>query len=199
MNISAIVTAAGLSKRMGKQNKLLLDFNGKPLLHYIIDELLRSNVGEIIVVCGHEKESVMASLVNKKVKICFNENYKSGLTSSIQCGVKFAESNSDAYLIALSDMPFIKAELINKLIEKFHLNHRDESSKQIVVPQIKNRNSHPAIFSKDFKTAILAHQKNNGCKQIILDNMERVIFVKLDNERFGIDIDDLPTLEKYKQ
>lgn len=199
MNISAIITAAGLSTRMGEVNKLLVDFRGKPLLHHIVDELLETNVAEILVVTGFEKEKIEKSLHDKKVKSCFNENFKSGLTSSIQTGLKASSPNSDGYLIALSDMPFIKTKMIDKLLHTFHENKKVQDLKQIVVPQINKRNSHPTIFSNHYKKDILAHQNPNGCKQIILDNLDRVFFVKLENEMAGIDIDDLPTLNKFRK
>ena len=58
--VSAVVLAAGLSTRMGR-NKLLLTFRDKPLVVHAVDTLLASKVGEIIVVLGHERCLVRAT------------------------------------------------------------------------------------------------------------------------------------------
>ena len=47
----AIVPAAGMSVRMG-QNKLLLTFQGKPLIAHAVDTLLASAVDEVVVGAG---------------------------------------------------------------------------------------------------------------------------------------------------
>ncbi len=48
---SAIVLAAGESKRMGRP-KQLLDFGGKTLLQMVLDNLLFSRLEEVILVMG---------------------------------------------------------------------------------------------------------------------------------------------------
>jgi molybdenum cofactor cytidylyltransferase len=57
MFISAIILAAGESKRMGR-TKQLLDVGGKPLLQLILDGILPTDVDEIILVLGHEAERI---------------------------------------------------------------------------------------------------------------------------------------------
>jgi CTP:molybdopterin cytidylyltransferase MocA len=59
--IAAIVPAAGMSTRMGR-NKLLLAFEGKALIAQAVDTLLESEVDEIIVVLGHEADKVKEKL-----------------------------------------------------------------------------------------------------------------------------------------
>jgi molybdenum cofactor cytidylyltransferase len=51
--IAAIVPAAGMSTRMGR-NKLLLPFKGKPLIVHAVETLLASKIEEVIVVLGNE-------------------------------------------------------------------------------------------------------------------------------------------------
>jgi hypothetical protein len=72
----AVVPAAGMSVRMG-QNKLLLTFQGKPLIAHAVDTLLASAVDEVVVVLGHEADRVREKLRGKKVR--FIENPDCGL------------------------------------------------------------------------------------------------------------------------
>ena len=67
--IAAIILAAGQSRRMGSQNKLLARLNGKPLVARAVETALASNADEVLVVTGHEAVAVRddhATLVAKR-------------------------------------------------------------------------------------------------------------------------------------
>ena len=85
--ICAVVLAAGLSSRMGVQ-KLLLPFGGKTVIGHIVDQLLASTVGEVHVVVGHEAERLSAELSGRAVSFVTNPEYKSGMLSSVRCGLR---------------------------------------------------------------------------------------------------------------
>ena len=52
--MTAIVLAAGLSRRMGEANKLLLPFGKKTVLETTLDNILSSNIEVVLIVIGHE-------------------------------------------------------------------------------------------------------------------------------------------------
>ena len=56
--LTAIVLAAGMSRRMGGENKLLLPFDSKTMLETTLDHILAANVEEVIVVIGHDAEKI---------------------------------------------------------------------------------------------------------------------------------------------
>ncbi len=60
LSISAVLLAAGESRRMGAANKLLLDIKGEPMLRRAARVLTGSTLGEIVVVLGHEHKAVGA-------------------------------------------------------------------------------------------------------------------------------------------
>ena len=64
---TAIVLAAGSSIRMGLENKLTLPYSSSTILETVIDQLLASDIDEIIVVLGHEKEKIKNSLDKKRL------------------------------------------------------------------------------------------------------------------------------------
>ena len=185
---SAIILAAGLSKRMGEENKLLLPFRGKALFLHMIDEVLGSEVEEIVVVVGYESEKIIKALGERNVKIIYNANYGKGLTSSIQAGVLACNKNTKGYLICLSDMPFVKIKHINLILNEI------ENKYLIIIPTIKNKRSHPIYLSQVYQAEILKHENPNGCKLIIKNNKEQIKFISFE-EDFSQDID---TPEAYK-
>ena len=56
--ISAILLAAGQSKRMVDENKLLKKYKGLPLIKHAIQNILNSSIDELIIVLGHQKEVI---------------------------------------------------------------------------------------------------------------------------------------------
>ena len=70
--ISAIVLAAGLSTRMGKENKLLLPFGNKTLIEHQVHVLLQTKVSEVIVVVGHEAGLLIDVLKEKPIRLVKN-------------------------------------------------------------------------------------------------------------------------------
>jgi molybdenum cofactor cytidylyltransferase len=185
---SAIIVAAGLSRRMGKENKLLLPFQGKALFLHMIDEVLRSEVEEIIVVVGYESERIIKALGERNVKIIYNPQYEQGLTSSIQAGVLASNKNTKGYLICLSDMPFVKTKQINLIFNEIGNGY------SIIIPKINNKRSHPIFLSQTYRSEILNHKNPNGCKLIIENNKGQIKFISFE-EDFSQDID---TPETYR-
>ena len=97
--LNAIVLAAGSSRRMGK-NKLLLPYKGRPLLAYVVGNILAAKLGSVIVVTGHEAELIGEALKGLPVKLVHNPRYEEGMTSSIQTGVA-AAADGEGYMICL--------------------------------------------------------------------------------------------------
>jgi molybdenum cofactor cytidylyltransferase len=96
--ISAIILAAGMSKRMGRP-KQLLQLGNKPLIRIVVENVLASAVDEIIVVTGCEAEGVGAAIKDLPVKITFNPDYQQGQGTSLAVGVKQLDKNTEAFLV----------------------------------------------------------------------------------------------------
>jgi len=56
--ISAILLAAGQSKRMHSKNKLLKKYKKNYLINHILKSLIKSRVNRIIIVLGHENRKI---------------------------------------------------------------------------------------------------------------------------------------------
>ncbi len=114
--IKAILLAAGQSKRMKSENKLIKLYKNKPLINYSLNVLTKSKVNKIIIVLGHQhKELKKIIKKNKKIIFTYNKNYKKGMASSIKIGLKKISKNDKGFIVAQSDMPFVKQSDINKI------------------------------------------------------------------------------------
>ena len=114
--IKVILLADGLSQRMKSENKLIKLYKNKPLINYSLNVLTKSKVNKIIIVLGHQhKELKKIIKKNKKIIFTYNKNYKKGMASSIKNGLKKISKNDKGFIVAQSDMPFVKQSDINKI------------------------------------------------------------------------------------
>ncbi|MFK7810545.1 MAG: NTP transferase domain-containing protein [Saprospiraceae bacterium] len=195
-NYSIILLAAGLSKRMGVQNKLLLPFRGTTLLEFCADRLLSLRAREIIVVTGHQAPQVQFRLADRPFVFTFNRSYKKGMTSSIQQGVSVCDPKSAGALICQGDMPNLEVQDL-QLIEKTILELMSKNKKGIVQPRIKKRLGNPVFFTRNYFNDILTHEEPNGCKSIIQKNKEYLVKIKLNNKNAFADIDTKSDYGQY--
>ena len=64
--ISAILLAAGQSKRMDGENKLTKNIWGIPLVKHSVKNILDSSIDELIIVLGYQKEIIEDLLIKIK-------------------------------------------------------------------------------------------------------------------------------------
>ena len=132
--IKIILLAAGLSKRMKSENKLIKLYKNKPLINYSLNVLKKSKANKIIIVLGHQYKEVKKIIKkNKKIIFTYNKNYKKGMASSIKMGLKKVSKNDKGFIVAQSDMPFVKQSDINKIC-------RSIKTKKFLVHALKYKN-----------------------------------------------------------
>jgi molybdenum cofactor cytidylyltransferase len=182
--ISAILLAAGESKRMGRP-KLLLTWGDCTIIEKSVDTLLASKIDELIVVLGYQAQAALKRLRARRLKAIINRQYRMGMSTSIQRGLGQVSSKSEAILIALADQPFIETDLINYLIDIYRGNpHR------IVLPSYAGKRGHPVIFNR----SRYQEEMNNltgdiGCKPILDRHPEDILEVEVESEGVLADID----------
>ena len=186
--VSAILLAAGKSRRMGKL-KQLMPFGQSTIVEQAIDNLLSSAVNEVIVVVGYRAEEVIKTVAAKPVKLVTNLDYEQGMSTSIIAGLNLVDSQAQAVMLAFGDQPLIDSQTINQLIEEFY-NH----DKGIASPTYQGRRGHPIIFAMKYKEKLLELKGDIGGRQIIKDHPEDILEVAVNCEGICIDID---TVDNY--
>jgi molybdenum cofactor cytidylyltransferase len=181
--ISAILLAAGESKRMGRM-KLTMPLGEDTVIEQVVSHLLSSSVDEIVIVLGHESKQVRQTIGDKPVKFVLNNDYALGMSTSIIAGLNELDDRAEAVIVVLGDQPFIYSEIIDKLVQAYENN-----DKGIVVPTYRGRNGHPVIFDMKYKTELLALKGDEGGRQLIAENGNDVLEVPVDAEGIIKDID----------
>ena len=191
--ISAIILAAGESKRMGK-SKQLIPFGRSTILEETVNNMLNSKVSEVIVVLGSRADEVTEKIAFKPVKTVVNPDYQQGMSASVIAGLRLIDSSALAVMIALGDQPLINSQAINRLIEEF-CNH----DKGIAIPTYQGRRGHPVIFAMKYKEKLLELKGDIGGREIIDRYPDDVLEVAVNCEGIYIDIDtNKQLLERIK-
>jgi len=173
--ISTILLAAGQSKRMSGENKLIKNVKGIPLIKCALNNILKSSVDETVIVLGYQSE-IIKKLIdkNEKIKFVFNPNFATGMASSIKKGIENLSHKTEAFFISLGDMPSINYNTYDRLIE-FKKNEK------IIVPIFKGQKGNPVLFSKLMKEKVMLVQGDIGAKKILEQNKNKILKVKIDD------------------
>ena len=183
--ICAIVLAAGESRRMGTQ-KLLLPFGSTTVVGHIVGQLLNSAVDKAFVVTGHDADTVAGALaaLRARITIVHNPEYRSGMLSSVRCGLRALPPEARGVLIALGDQPAINASLVNDLIQAFA-----KRAKGIVVPAYEGRRGHPLLFATRYSDEILTLYGDTGLRGLLHAHPDDVLEVSASTPAVVSDMD----------
>lgn len=182
--VSAILLAAGESRRMGQVNKLALSVDGVPLLRRTLLTLLQAQLREVVVVVGHEQHSVRRLLAGIPVRIVSNDRYREGQMTSVHCGMQALEEACDGVMVCLSDQALLEPGDIKLLVDHFL-----SKPAAVLVPTYRGQRGNPIILASQHRTDILNGDRNLGCRRFIEKNPELVTTLAFDNDHVVFDLD----------
>ena len=188
--ISAILLAAGESKRMGT-NKLSLPWGRKTVLQRCLRVLLSSQVGEVWIVLNKQTWELGERLRGPRVKLVHNPQFKKGMSSSIRRGIQAMGQKSRAVLIALGDHPVLNVNTVNALIRAYV-----EKKGTIIVPVYRGKRGHPVLFDRRYGKELLKLKRDVGARALLERHPKEVYEFNSKSEGVVVDID---TWEEYRR
>ena len=148
VQVEILILAAGKSSRMGGRNKLLEPLHSSTLLGQVIIQCLNSEASEVSVVVPSKNSKLWNILGDHLVQKLYVKNDEVGIGHSISNGIKSIRARKpDGVLIVLADMPEIKFDHLNTMIQAFSEN----PGKRIIRATSQYGNpGNPVLFSCDF-------------------------------------------------
>ncbi|MGZ8397015.1 MAG: NTP transferase domain-containing protein [Rhodoplanes sp.] len=192
--LAALVLAAGRSSRMGGSNKLLAEIGGRTLVRIAVEEALASRARPVIVVTGHQRESVETALTGLDVVFVHNPAYADGLSTSLKTGIAAAPPSADGAIVCLGDMPQVDARLIDSLLSAFD----PEQGALIVVPTTAGKRGNPVVWSRRFFADLAALTGDVGARGLIATYPEAVVEVAVADAAAFTDIDTPDALDAVR-
>src|SRR3972149_90307 len=186
--ITAIILAAGESKRMGEP-KMLMPYGKSTVLQTVISTIQSAGIKDILVVTGGARQQV-EMLIGKTVQTAFNENYQNGeMLSSIQLGLSVKMREASAALICLGDQPQVEERSVRSICNAFL-----ESKSQIVVPSYQMQRGHPWLVARSLWDELLTLKAPKTSRDFLKKNARAIHYVNMNTPSV---IEDLDTPQDY--
>lgn len=193
-DISAVILAAGLSKRMGTP-KMLLPWGGNTILGQVVLTYARAGVKDVVIVTGGARQAVEGEVLKLSrdfpVRSIYNPQHEAGeMLSSLHCGLKAVGGGAVAVLIGLGDQPQLSLEALGRVISAYA-----ESGARLVVPSCNMRRGHPWLVGRPLWQEILALSAPQTMRQFLSNHPGDIHYVETD----ATILKDMDTLEDYQR
>lgn len=186
MKIGAVLLAAGRGERFGA-NKLLADFDGRPMVCCALDVLKQLNMGRTVVVASNMEVEALGRAYGFDVII--NDAPQLGQARSVRLGVA-CMVDMDAILLMVADQPLLTAQSLAALLSAF------ESGRQgIACLRDQTHSGNPAVFMRVYFEQLLRLEGDRGAKGILRANPEDLTVVDCLHSMELADADDPLALE----
>ncbi len=108
--VTAIILAAGQGTRMkSARPKVLHELCGRPMIHHVVDAALAAGADEVIVVVGHGRDEVAASLsaaFGDKVRTAV-QDVQQGTGHAVRCALPALSPRADQVFVLYGDTPLL--------------------------------------------------------------------------------------------
>lgn len=175
--IRSIVLAAGQASRMGASghHKLLAEFDGQPLVRRTTEVALAACREPVIVVTGHRAGDIREALSGLDLVFVHNDDFASGMASSLVAGLEGAGPETEGLLVILADMPGVTAEDLRLLIEAFAA----EAGQAVVRAVYGGKRGNPVILPRALYPALRRLEGDVGARHVIETGGLRVIDIDI--------------------
>ena len=174
--VDCIITAAGLSSRMG-QWKMMLPWRGETILDVSIKNALQF-CSRIILVSGFRAQELHERYaLHPQITLVYNPDYQQGLFSSVRSGA--SQVRSDYCFISLGDLPCLPAALFQTLWQQ-----RGDSA---LLPQYQGVPGHPILIASTQLRQLITCDQPGSMRKRLLNSRHRCL--ELDYPQMILDID----------
>jgi molybdenum cofactor cytidylyltransferase len=181
MKLAAVVPAAGLSLRMGRE-KILLDAGGTTMLERVLATLARAGVGDRIVVLRPDLPQAVETALRAGARVVLNPEPGGEMLFSIRLGMAHVPPEADAFYVWPADHPAVLAETVSLLAASAG---RD----RVVLPVHGGRRGHPALIGTVLIEAIGAIPAGEGLRHLWRCRPEVLADVAVDDPGVLLDLD----------
>ena len=197
--VTAVVLAAGESRRMGR-NKLLLPWGETTVLGQTLSNVWASAVHDVVVVTGHEREKVEAVVAQRgrlgdradtaengskeATQTLYNSDYAKGMLSSVQAAVRALPPTTDAILCVLGDQPMVGPETIDRLLAAYAA-----APAGLVAPYAGDRRGNPVLIDRRYFAELLALPADAAPRVLLARYPDDLLAVPVESDAVLHDLD----------
>jgi molybdenum cofactor cytidylyltransferase len=228
--ILGVLLAAGTGSRFETtsessvegETKLLTDLDGQPLVAHAAKTLTESSLDAAVAVVGHEQTAVERALP-EAIETVPNPDYEQGQSTSVRQGIAAArERDADAVLFALGDMPCVRAETVEAILDTYRglgddsedpASERPASQRPtskpsanepsaserlgIVAPRYDGQRGNPVLFDSRYFDALTTVEGDRGGRDLL--DSESVAWVEVSDPGIHRDVDTVADLRCLRE
>lgn len=182
---AVLIVAAGESKRLGQPKQLLLK-NNFTLLEFSLNEIVKSQVGDVFLVLGANAELILSKIQLTDYQVIINTKWKKGMGGSIAFGMQtiIEENNYKGVIICVADQPFLTADILKKIKENV------SEKKMIIKSKYEEGSGPPVYFSSHFFEEMKNLSGDAGAKPMVKKYKEVVISIDFSKGNIDIDMEE---------
>jgi len=195
--ISAIILAAGQSKRMGEP-KMLLPWGNVTVIERVITVFAQAGIEDILVITGAALEQVddivLSCAIRYPVRSIYNDRYASGeMLSSIQCGLRnLIDRGIGTALIGLGDQPQVQERSVKLIVDLYA-----RTKSPLVVPSYQMRRGHPWLVAQSLWDEILSLPEDQSPRDFLNKHAGKIQYADTDSPDILADLDTPEDYRKY--
>ena len=191
MNVTAIILAAGLARRMNG-DKLHLKLNKKEIIDTVLSTVASVDFKEKIVVTNDPVIFAKAKLLNF-IPVP-NIDAPAGQGTSIIKGVLASDQTASGYLFIMGDQPLLSKDTIEVILKAF-----EESPTSIILPIYGDKPGSPVLFPSTLKSELLSLEGDLGGKVVMKNHPKLIKRVPITSSQELFDIDTKEDYEAIKK
>lgn len=185
--VGAIVLAAGSSSRMAGQQKVLLEFDGRPMIKSVIEAASDGGCHQILVVYSSD---AVKEAVGVDAELVHNPRAQHGMATSLQAGLRAMRPEMEAAVVMLGDQPMVGARTVSALLRSWR---REGSRPAVAVARgEEGKWAPPVVLARELWDELMALEGDAGARQV-LDRRPELVDVVPTLDR----LDDVDTPEDY--
>lgn len=184
--VGAIVLAAGSGSRMPGSQKLLLEFDGKPMVRHAMESASEGGCHQVVVVYAADD---VREAVGSDAELVHNPKARTGMASSLHAGLLAMREEIAAAVIVLGDQPLVGSRTIAALMRAWR---REGSRPAVAVTQAHGEWAPPVVLARELWAELMALKGDAGARQILQGHPELLDTVPAPGRP-----DDIDTPEDY--
>ena len=187
--VSAIILAAGYSSR-ALDFKPLLPLGGMTLLERAVRLFQKAGIEDLRVVLGYRAADLLLLLQEWNIPAVINEEYATGMFSSVTAGVASLEPDRKAFFLLPVDIPLVRPQTLLELMQAYPEGRED----CIIHPVFHSRRGHPPLIAFRYAKEITEWKRSGGLSSFLRKFDSIAVYVEVSDEYIHWDLD---TPEEY--
>ena len=191
--VTAVVLAAGESKRMGR-TKQLLPWGETTVLGQTLDNLAASLVHDVVVVTGYKRQAMDQIAAAHGAATVHNPEYATGeMLSSLQAAVQALPQNRSAVLVVLADQPMLAPATIDQLLVAYW-----QGRGSLVAPSYDGRRGNPVLIDRAHFQELLALSPGDAPRALLRRHPSSLYQVPVEDPAVLRDLDQPEDYQRWK-